>query len=111
MVHAHPECVLRMIFIDNFDVNGQCVHMADYLILLQGISSNFCGTTVENFSTSFADGQVLCYLISNYLPQCLPHHAIKVTSRPILDTLVSFKINVRVCPSIIKVIECLVKSF
>ena len=100
LVHAHPECVLRMIFDDNVHVNDQCVHMADYLTSLQGISSNFCGTTVENFSRSLADGAVLCYLISNYLPKCLPHHAIKVTSSPTSDTLVSFQINVRVCLTI-----------
>ncbi|XP_037006810.2 abnormal spindle-like microcephaly-associated protein [Artibeus jamaicensis] len=36
----------------------------------------FYGTRVENFTVSFSDGRVLCYLIHHYHPGCVPFHAI-----------------------------------
>jgi len=60
---------------ESFSVSTCNIHCPS---LLQAICANVEGVTVQNFSSSFADGQVLCHLISNFLPQCLPRDAIKI---------------------------------
>lgn len=52
---------------------------------VQAICVNVDGVTVQNFSTSFADGQVLCHLISNFLPDCLPCQAIRIPDNSALN--------------------------
>ncbi|KAG0624633.1 hypothetical protein M758_3G262500 [Ceratodon purpureus] len=77
---SHPKLfqeLERVGLVANPDAKGYAV--LDLLLSwVQAICSNVDGVTIENFTTSFADGQVLCHLISNFLPQCLPRHAIKI---------------------------------
>ncbi|KAH9534823.1 hypothetical protein CY35_17G023600 [Sphagnum magellanicum] len=45
----------------------------------QAVCSTLGAVKVNNFNTCFLDGQVLCYLVSYYLPSHLPHQAILPT--------------------------------
>ncbi|MEE6512282.1 hypothetical protein FKM82_019234 [Ascaphus truei] len=49
------------------------------LLLMEWVNavSAFYGAKVENFTVSFSDGRVFCYLISHYHPSYVPLHAIR----------------------------------
>ena len=78
---------MEKIFLGAFQFWVQCWTYTEPL--LQAICATVDGVTIQNFSTSFADGQVLCHLISNFLPQCLPRHAIKIPRNSASNIIVS----------------------
>ncbi len=61
----------------------------DHTFGLQAVCSILGAVKVHNFNTCFLDGQVLCYLVSYYLPSHLPHQAILPTVNQTLHIVVA----------------------
>ncbi len=61
----------------------------DHTFGLQAVCSTLGAVKVNNFNTCFADGQVLCYLVSYYLPSHLPHQAMLPTVNQTLHIVVA----------------------
>lgn len=80
--------------LEQLDLTGGTYERIKRLLLVWcQVVCSFHGVSVENFSTSFADGKVLCLLISFYLPSILPLQAIRPT---VSDLQITTKMGVKI---------------